>query len=205
MKKLYIIFLLAVILLTGCCKKVYFNPVMDLNKYEPVGIIRIDVNAEGNLDYMTTERFLEYMRRDQPGIQVLELGTRKEVLSKIGRPELDYEAIKLIGEKYKVKTVIAGNLTISDVKPKVDFSLSFPYVSARAEVDASLYAKMYETGMGSTVWSGSSRVKTEIGSVQIFKDHFRFNAEDPEQAYGRLVDDLVWYATHDFRGVWRCK
>jgi len=205
MKKIYIISLLAVILLTGCCKKVYYSPIMDLNKYEPVGIIKIDVNAEGKLDYMTTERFMEYMRRDQPGILVLELGSREDVLKSVGKKELDFEAIKAIGDKYKVKTVIVGDLQISEVKPRVDFSLSFPYVSATAEVDASLYSKMYETSMGSTVWSGSSRVKTEVGSVKIFKEHFSFNAEDPEQAYGRLVDDLVWYTSRDFRGFWKCK
>ena len=43
------------------------------------------------------------------------------------------------------------------------------------------------------------RATTEVGHISVFGDReFVFNAEDPEQAYGELIDLLVNQVTRDF-------
>lgn len=203
-KYILLIGLISLTILTGCCKKVLMPPDVDLNKYEPVGVVNFTVNAEGELDELTTQRFIEYMRWDQPGIEVLELGDMDEVLDAVGESKMTIDAIKKVGEKYGVKTVVIGDINVSDIKPQIDFSSSFPYVSAKADIEAALIAKMYKSINGASIWSGARTVKTTIGSVKLFDDHISFNAENPIEAYGDLVDRLVWNITWDFRETWEC-
>ena len=204
MKKNIIIFMVMLFIIAGCCKKVLMPPDVALNNYEPIGIVNFSVNAEGELDELTTQRFIEYMRWDQPGIEVLELGDEETVLAAVNESKMTIEAIKTIGNYYQVKTVIVGNIDVSDIQPNIDFSTSFPYVSAKADIEATLIAKMYKTLNGASVWSGARTVKTEIGSVKLFENHISFNAENPIEAYGNLVDRLVWNITWDFRNTWEC-
>lgn len=203
-KNIFLIVIIVLIIFTGCCKKVLMPPDVDLKQYEPVGIVNFTVNAEGELDELTTQRFIEYMRWDQPGIEVLELGDTDDVLEAVGESRMTIDAIKKIGDKYGVKTVVVGDIDVSDIKPQLDFSSSFPYVSAKADIEATLIAKMYKSLNGASVWSGARTVKTTVGSVKLFDDHVSFNAENPIEAYGDLVDRLVWNITWDFREIWEC-
>ncbi len=204
-KLLYVVLIMIIVLVSGCCKKILMPPDVDLAEYEPVGIINFTVNAEGELDELTTQRFIEYMRWHQTGIEVLELGDMDEVLAAVNEPKITIDAIKKIGEHYEVKALIVGNIDVSDIQPNIDFSPTFPYVSASADIEATLISKMYKTLNGASVWSGARTVKTKIGSIKLTESYINFNAKDPVKAYGDLVDCLVWNITWNFRNTWECE
>lgn len=203
---LFFTVLISLLVISGCCKKVLVPPDIDLKPMDPIGIIEFSLseNAEGELGNLITERFIEFMRIDQPGIRILELGTEEEVLQAIGMDALNYDAFKAIGEKYNVRNVVTGYLEISDIEPKVNLNLAFPYVSASAKIRSEFTAKMYDTEIGANVWTGSSWANREIGNLKLSEKHISFNAEDPTEAYGKLVNDLCYYATLDFRERWEC-
>jgi hypothetical protein len=74
-------------------------PEIDLLPYERIGLISFSVeNAEGQLDEMATQRFLQDLTRFQRGVQIIELGRLDEVLGKINKTRLDHEAMSTVGE-----------------------------------------------------------------------------------------------------------
>jgi hypothetical protein len=63
---------------------------------------------------------------------------------------------------------------------------------------------MLERESGGTIWTASSEGSYTVGEVHAFGDgSFDFDAEDPEKAYGRLVQSLVDAVTVDFRTTWQ--
>ncbi|MGE3062566.1 MAG: hypothetical protein AB7T10_02935 [bacterium] len=201
------LFLLAVsiLILAGCCKKVEVPPVIQMDKYEPIAMVNVIMtNAEGNLSGYATQRLIEFMTIEQKGNRILEVGDIEKVLEEIDAKKINPDAIKAIGDKYKVKTVVIAEINISDVQPEVKFNLEFPYISARAKISSEMTVRMYETELGATVWTGSSWAKDEVSNLSIFKDYVSFNAENPEEAYGDLVTALVDWATIDYRKTYKC-
>jgi len=209
MKKITLVSLISLILIimvfTGCCKKVWHDPVMQLDGLEPIGLINFTSNAEGGIEKMATEKVVQYMRRDQNSIRILELGDMEDVLEAVDEEELNFEAVKKIEDRYNCRTVMTGDLYVSDVKPNLDISFSFPYVAASADVKMTLKVKLYETQTGASVWSSSAWKKQELGQIKIFKDNIRFNADNPEDAYGEIIRDIAWHVTRDFRYTYTCE
>ncbi len=102
--------------------------------------------------------------------------------------------------EYGVDAVVFGRLEISNVKPKVKLSTVLTSMSARADVDAALSARLLETDSGVTLWTNSVRGRQTVGHVSFVSNgDIYFGARDPESAYGRLVHWLVVRATRDFR------
>ncbi len=199
-----IITALLVTLTLGCCR-VLVPPAIDLKTYEMVGIVTFNTDAEGNLGVFTTRKFIESIRRDQKGIRIVELGKEADVLAAIGKQKLDQAALKEIGQKYNVKTIITGELSISDIRPRVAISPGFKYVDVSGDVEATLTASMSETETGASVWTGSGRAEREVGSIGMFEGKFSFDARDPDTAYGKLIEELVKKTSKDFRNSWKCK
>ena len=55
---------------------------------------------------------------------------------------------------------------------------------------------------GASIWSSSGRATHSVGHISVVKNRgFAFDAMDPEQAYGGLVDALVEQVTRDFRAT----
>lgn len=189
----------------SCGRKVMVPPRIDLKEHEVVGMIDFECDKEGELAPFTTRKFTEAIRRDQEMIRIVNLGTQAEVLSEIGHDRLSKAAFQAIGEEYDVATVFTGELLISDVRPDISIALLFVAgMSVSADVDATLDAQMVETESGASLWSTSVSKTREIGNVTIWEGGgFGFDAEDPEQAYGKLVDALVEDASRDFRVTWR--
>ncbi|MBN2621494.1 hypothetical protein JXB22_10440, partial [candidate division WOR-3 bacterium] len=121
----------------------------------------------------------------------------------IGETKLDQEAYGKIGAAKNVATLIVGQLTVSDVRPDITLTPGLGVMSFAADVDAALSVQMVEAATGATLWSSSSKATERVGEVTIFglKD-FAFDADEPDKAYGKLVDELVWRVTHDFRVRW---
>jgi hypothetical protein len=134
---------------------------------------------------------------------IYELGTESKVLADVQKSALDMDAIKAACQKYGVKSIITGELFVSDVRPKVDIGFGLSSVRVKAEVEANLTAKLVDAS-GATVWTGSSQAKETVGEVGVFSGgNFSFDAKDPESAYGPLIRSLTYRATRDFRNTWR--
>jgi hypothetical protein len=187
----------------GCTERVLAPPRIDLKKHEVIGIIEFDCSGQGELGSFLTHRFVDAVRRDQELVRIVMLGTSAEVLADIGQARLDQSAFKAIGQKHQVKTVFTGNISVSDVKPSFSIGQKLTHFGVSADVDATINVQMVETDTGASLWSRSARAVQRVGGVEIFGDKsFTFDADDPENAYGRLADSLVEAVTQDFQCHW---
>ncbi|KYK22181.1 hypothetical protein AYK25_07510 [Thermoplasmatales archaeon SM1-50] len=205
MKRRLIICYAALLMVTvlSCGKKVMVPPRIDLKGYEIIGIIEFTCAHEGELGSFTTRKFMEAIRKDQGMVRIIDLATEKEVLDAIDYNRMDAAAYKAIGEKYNVSTIFTGELVVSDVRPDITITPGLGYMGFGAEVDATLSTQMVETATGASVWSNSADATESVGHVSIFgRKAFAFDAEDPDKAYGKLVDALVYETTRDFRVTW---
>lgn len=198
-----VLFIVSLIIFISGCSRVMVPPAIDLKIYEPVGIIVFKCNAEGSLEQFITQRFMEHTTRDQKLVKFIQLGKEAEVLKVIDKASLDPDAVKAIAEKYNVNSVIAGEVEISDVKPKINIVPGLWYVGAQADVEAKFTARMLESEDGAIIWTGSARAKRTVGHVSFLSGgHFSFDAQDPENAYGELVEELINKSTKDFRATY---
>jgi hypothetical protein len=191
-------------LILGCGSKSRIPPRINLRLHELIGIVEFSSSNKGKLGPYATEKFIEAIRRDQGMIRIVELGEEDEVLNQVGKSRLDQDAYKVLGEIFGVKSIISGELLISDVRPDISITPGLGFLSAGAEVDANLSVKLVETLSGASLWSGSGASTEQVAHVSIFggKD-ISFDAGDPEKAYGRLIHSLVNKTSRDFKATWR--
>lgn len=193
----------AMMAVQGCTQRVLVPPRIDLKAHEVVGIIDFDCDGGEEFGPFLMDRFVEAIRRDQGMVRILRLGSASEVLEAVDRSQFDPAAFKAIGGHFGVQTVFTGRLTVSDVKPNVSLTQALTSFSLSADVDATLAVQMLEVESGASLWSASARDRQRIGGVRIFGDKgFTFDADDPKNAYGSLVDSLVYGVTPDFRSRW---
>jgi len=195
------LFALAAMFSYGCAHRnvVEVPPRVDLREYETIGILQFESSAKGNLAKFATQRFVESLQEAQPGVRVLELGPASELDGIDHTDPLDYRNVKKIGDKYHVDAVVIGDLTVSEVRPRIDVLHAITTMSVAADVDAGLTARVLETGRGATVWTRSSSATRTVAEVGMSGKQVRFDAQHPEQAYSELVDALVSDITYDFR------
>ena len=189
-------------LIAGCShtEKVLVGPQMDLAPYRIIGVIEFSSNGEAELSQYVTQNYLQRVQNAQPEVRFLELGSRDLVLSKVSHKQLDYEAIKSIGRTYNVDAIMFGNLNLSEAKPKVSLSSTWQSMKAGAFVEASLITKLWETDSGVMRWTNSSQGKDSIANLSASTSgDFHFGAKDPQETYGRLIPQLVYANTADFR------
>lgn len=187
----------------GCTHRVLAPPRIDLKPLEVVGVIDFECAGHDTLGPFMTRRFVDAIRRDQGLVRIALLGTQADVLAGIGQPRLDQDAFKEIGQKHQIKTVFTGNIVVSEVKPSVALGQSLTYLGVAADVEATFTTQMVETDAGTSLWSRSARDNERIAGLEVFSDKdFTLNADDPEDAYSRLADRLVYAVTHDFRSRW---
>lgn len=199
---------LAVILILAAvaCRapKVRIPPRIDLTQHQTIGVVQFATTAEGDLAPFATNRFIEAMRRDQGMVRVVGLGTEAEALGSIQYDKLDREAFRALGQKQELRTIITGKLTVSDVKPAVRISPDLRSGSLSAEVEATLEVEMIEAESGASIWSASSSGKRTVRHVSVLDaKNVVFDADDPESAYGDLVNYLVARVTRDFQSTWQ--
>lgn len=185
----------------GCASTTLIEvpPRVDLHAFETIGIIQFDSEAKGNLAAFATQRFIEAMQQSQPAVRVLELGRGADLEQPIGSGTIDHAAIQSIGRKYGVGAVILGNLAVKDVRPKIDVLNIVKSMSVSADVDAALTTRMLETDRGATIWTRSTRSTRRVAQVGVGSGQVTFDARDPQNAYGELVEALITEVTDDFR------
>jgi len=180
-------------------------PVVDLKSHQAVGIIMFKCSEGGNLDAFVTQKFIQEITKDQRPVEILEMGKEADILAAVQKTILDIDAYKAIGQKYNLKSIIVGDIQISDVQPEINIAPGFSFIGARGVIQATLVARMVETTNGATIWTGSARDKREVGSISLVGGHFMFDAQDPEQAYGPMTEALVKNTTKDFKNTWQWK
>lgn len=178
-------------------------PRIDLKEHEVIGIVEFATKSGGKLGLLATSKFLEWARRDQGLVRIVELGTEASALQSVGRDRMDREAIRALGEKHGVRTIFTGEMAVSNVKPRVQILASLRGGHVSAQVDATLAVQLVETATGASLWNTSVRGTREVGQVSVFSGgRFGFDADDPDRAYGDLVNFLASEATWDFRVTW---
>jgi hypothetical protein len=194
----------AIFALASCAKtvNVYCPPRFDLTQFGRLGMITFSDNAQPSVAEYATEQFQNQIQSDQMGIPIVELGTEEQVLKSIGSNKLDLEAMQKIGQQYKVSDVFIGNLVYSDVKANVNLEdLIQLKASMNTTLNATLSIKLIETEGGATVWSNSTSWKRKLGRVSVSENTgISVGTRGYDDAYKKLIPDMVQDITYDFRG-----
>jgi hypothetical protein len=178
-------------------------PRMDLRGYGTIGMIEFASNTQEDLREAASHEFLTALQDAQPGVPVLELGSERRVLRSLPADELDPSTIRAIGERYQVDVCLVGVLETKEVKPKVSIGSTVESLSATAEVEGSLSAKLFDTRNGATLWSSRAQGKETVAHLSVSEEGLSgIGASDPDDALGQLVHTLVSRATTDFRPSW---
>lgn len=190
--------------LLGCGgSKTQIPPRIDLHNHEVLGIIEFGSSSKGDLAPFATQRFIEAVRRDQGLVRILELGTREDVLRELGVERLDAQAYRKLGERHGLSTIFSGELVVSDIRPSVRIGSHLSGMGLSAEAEATLTVRMAECASGASIWSRSGSATRRVGEVSVLGARdVVFDAEDPDRAYGELVDALIGLVTTDFRASW---
>lgn len=176
-------------------RDVRIPPKVDLTQHDVIAVLEFQSSNEGELASFTTRRFTDVARQDQGLVRMM------QVVAETARR--DAASVREIGREHGAQTVLVGTIEISDVRPKFSLGQTLKSGSMTANVDATLTVDLVETSTGASIWSASSRATRTIGHVSVFDDRsFTFDAEDPEEAYGPLIDALVGAVTSDFRSTW---
>jgi hypothetical protein len=193
---------LAALALAGCAR-VYVPPAVDLAPHEVIGLIEFKSDTRGDLTEYVTQKFIEAITEDQSDIRIVELGDQATVLAAVGQASLGPDAYRAIADRYKVKTVLTGELKVSSPRSSCNVGPGLDFASFETKVSARLIARLVEAGTGATVWSNSGSDERTVAGVSKFGDSFSFNAEDPDEAYGDLARTLCRRVTRDFRHTTR--
>jgi len=196
--------LLGAALAAGCggSHSVLVPPRLDLQPYGRVGLFTFTAQgAKGSLNELATERFSEAMLNGQSGIEVLELGTADTLLQRVGEAEFGPAAAQAVGKARGLPAVFVGHLTVSNIKPSGGLlGLSTPFVQATVSVELSV--RLMSTQSGGTLWRSSAAASDKVGGLAIVNGEPHFAAKNPNDAYGQLVDRLVYAVTRDLRPTW---
>jgi nucleotide-binding universal stress UspA family protein len=197
---------LAALLALACAHpqpKVLVPPRVNLSGFGTIGLIEFDSGPAHDAGALASREFLAAVQQAQPGVPVLELGDQGRVLSAVGHPALDPEAIRAIGEKYHVDAVVVGSFRTSGGMPSFSMSGFAESLSAGADLDGTLSARILETRAGATLWTRSAQGKEPLARVGLAQGSLpSFGATDGSGAEARLVHGLVGTLTDDFWSHW---
>ena len=87
------------------------------------------------------------------------------------------------------------------MKPHAALTSGFsPYMQATVTVELSVW--LVNTRTGGVMWRRSSSETENVGGLSFVGGMPSFSAKDPNDAYGRLVNQLVYNVTYDVRSTW---
>jgi len=196
----------AALLAAACSKtpKVQVPPRVDLARYGTIGVIDFSSRPDARHASPATRRFVQMLQQSQPGTPILELGTRQQVLAKVGREDLDFETVRAIGEAYRVDAVLCGDLEFSKVKNSVRIGTAFDSVNASANLNGQLEARIMEARAGATVWAKRTTATANLAHVGVGTGSPlpTFGATDRGDVEDGLVGELVASQRADFVPRW---
>ena len=182
----------------GCAPRyqtVTLAPRIDLTEHQIIAVVEFDSSTAGELGPLATRRFTDMARRDQGLVRMMNVEP--------DTAQRNQAAFKQLGQRYDARTILVGSLEVSDIRPNLSIANTLRSGSLTANVDATLTVDLIESSTGASIWSASARTTRTVGHINVFDGkHFTFDAEDPEQAYGELIDTLVARVTSDFRSTY---
>ncbi len=172
-------------------QRVLLPPTLNLVPYHNVGLFQFSVeNAKGNLHEFATQRFEEYVLAAQTGIEMREFTSTDS--SRVFSAAADSNGCPV---------AFFGHLKISNVKPRGGLTAGLAPV-LRASVTVELSVWLMNTRTGGVMWRRSSASTEEIGGLSFIGTTPSFSARDPNDAYGHLINQLVYNVTYDVRSTW---
>lgn len=193
--------LAATLLAAGCAhhETIQLPPLVELREYPVIGLVEFECDASASVGRMTSAQFVEALQYWQPGVRVLELGPEAALLDAVGRDALGFEAVRAIGERYGVAAVFVGAVELGAVTPQLSVARFLQSASVGTEIQASLVARLLETGTGATAWTGSSSAGAQLAHASLGPSHASFDPGNRDAATASLVRDLIDRVTYDFR------
>ena len=172
-------------------QRVLLPPTLNLVPYHNIGLVEFSVeNARGNLHQFATHRFEEYVLAAQSGIEVREFTSPDSA-----------RVFGAAADTNGCPVAFFGHLKISNVKPHGGLTAGLsPVLRATVTVDLSVW--LVNTRTGGTLWRKSSSSTEEVGGLSFIGSTPSFSASDPNDAYGRLINQLVYDVTYDVRSTW---
>jgi hypothetical protein len=196
------IMVIPLLLLLFCCGPVVLiPPEIDLIPFERVGLISFSLeNAVGGIDEIATQRFLQEITFHQQGVQLIELGTMKDVLAKIDKATLDPEAVSDIGEEFGITSFFYGKITVSDVRPKIDIAALVRSLRVQAVFNMSATARFVSTETGATLWTDSVYREDSLAYLSMGEGQVPyFDLREQQDVYREIIEQLIHALTEDFR------
>lgn len=172
-------------------QRVLLPPTLNLVPHHNIGLFYFSVeNAKGTLHEFATRRFEEYVLAAQSGIEMREF--RSADSSRVFSSARDS-----IG----CPVAFFGHLKISNVKPSGSLTAGLsPSMTATVTVELSVW--LVNTQTGGVMWRRSAVRTEKVGGLSFFGGTPSFSARDPNDAYGQLVNQLVYAVTYDVRSTW---
>lgn len=172
-------------------QRVLLPPTLNLVPHRNIGLFVFSVeNAKGSLHEFATRRFEEYVLAAQSGIEMREFTS------------VDSTRVFAAGaDTNGCPVAFFGHLKISNVKPHGALTAGLaPFVKATVTVELSVW--LVNTRTGGVMWRRSSSSTEEVGGLSFIGGTPSFSARDPNDAYGRLINQLVYNVTYDVRSTW---
>lgn len=172
-------------------QRVLLPPMLNLVPHHNIALFQFSVeNAKGTLHEFATHRFEEYVLAAQSGIEMREF--------------MSSDSSRVFGtaaDTNSCPVAFFGHLKISNVKPHGGLTAGFaPVVRATVTVELSVW--LVNTRTGGVMWRRSSASTEEVGGLSFIGGTPSFSARDPNDAYGRLINQLVYNVTYDVRSTW---
>jgi hypothetical protein len=199
MKRLGVVLIAGMLLLTAACaakyRTVQVPPRVDLTQHQIIAVVGFESSSDGDLGPLATRRFMDVARRDQGLVRMMNVA--------LDTAQRNPDGFRKLGERHGARTILVGSIELSDIRPNVSISETLRSGSLTANVNAMLKVELIESATGASIWSASARTTRTVGHISVFDGgNFTLDAEDPDQAYGELVDTLVAQVTTDFRATW---
>ena len=191
------------LLLTACGPKVQVPPVFDLTQFEGIGLVTFRSNVKGKLRDFITEEFLKVVTKYQKETRIIGIEQEKVLLESINSDMMNPKAVKEMGKKYRVETLITGNIELFPVYQSRSLIRKVSAMGVKTYVIARLTVKLFETKNGSIIWVSTGKVRRLMENVSFFNGTMYFNAANTKSAYGDIVDSLLYKVTRDFKATYR--
>jgi len=203
-KRVKLLFVLLLIMALAACggKKITVEipPQIDLAMLGTIGVVAFDVQSDVQLPGDITLQFIQHLQAAQAGIPILELGNQNNVLRELGFVTLDTEAVKAIGNKYGVDSLLTGTLEVTHAFPDVKFDQDMTSMSAASFVRGNLNARLRQTSNGATVWSNGAHGKWKLAGLDLAADRpASIGINNVDDKYQEMLRALARVGTEDFR------
>jgi hypothetical protein len=187
--------LLPVLLLLASCGRsvtVTLPPRVDLHSLGSIGVIEFTSSPPGPVGEDATQKFLADLQAAQPGVPLLELGRPDQVLREVGAVEFNPEAVRALGQKYGLDTLVTGSVELGGVRPGVKIAPDLTSISAQGKIDARMNAKLWATASGATIWTNSSWGSWSVASLNLSDAGApRIAYRDPRAQQDRILLELI--------------